>query len=102
MDVNGLDSNDNYVASTFCYPSDQGNSIAIDILFDTGSSKISEIIYANEIDNLMQFLNYKKDINITIEGHTDMVGTKSVNKTLSYNRALSLKRILVGKERKIV
>tara|TARA_B100001564_G_scaffold288856_1_gene252327 strand:+ start:680 stop:2224 length:1545 start_codon:yes stop_codon:yes gene_type:complete len=98
MDVNGLDSNDNYVASTFfATPANQGNSIAIDILFDTGSSKISEIIYANEIDNLMQFLNYKKDINITIEGHTDMVGTKSVNKTLSYNRALSLKRILVGR-----
>ena len=98
MNVNGLDSNDNYVASTFfATPANQGNSIAIDILFDIGSSKISEIIYANEIDNLTQFLNYKKDLNITIEGHTDKVGTKSINKTLSYNRALSLKRILVGR-----
>tara|TARA_Y100001933_G_scaffold151261_1_gene149694 strand:+ start:425 stop:1981 length:1557 start_codon:yes stop_codon:yes gene_type:complete len=98
MDVNGLNLNDNYTGSTFfATPANQGNSIAIDILFDTGSSKINEIIYANEIDNLIQFLNYKKDLNITIEGHTDKVGSKSLNKDLSLKRALSLKKILVYK-----
>ena len=98
MDVNGLNLNDNYTGSTFfATPANQGNSIAIDILFDTGSSKINEIIYANEIDNLIQFLNYKKDLNITIEGHTDKVGSKSLNKNLSLKRALSLKKILVNK-----
>ena len=96
LDINGLNQDKNYVGNTFfSTPAKSGSSIAVDILFKTGSANINETLYDDEISKLVQFLNFKQDINITIEGHTDRVGSLDINKNLSLKRAQSLRNILI-------
>ena len=96
LDINGLNQDKNYVGNTFFSTlAKSGSSIAVDILFKTGSANINETLYDDEISKLVQFLNFKQDINITIEGHTDRVGSLDINKNLSLKRAQSLRNILI-------
>lgn len=48
-----------------------------------------------ELKRLIKFLNENNNINISIEGHTDNVGTKDYNNTLSKRRADAIKKYLV-------
>lgn len=81
----------------FRSPADVGNSIAIDIRFESGSYKINLDKYKFEIDQLLKFLNFKSDLDILIEGHTDKQGSEKINQKISEKRAESLKKILVSK-----
>ena len=81
----------------FRSPAEVGNSIAVDIRFESGSSKINLDKYRFEIDQLLKFLNFKSDLDIMIEGHTDKQGPEKDNQKLSEKRAESLKKILISK-----
>lgn len=70
--------------------------IALDILFDTGKSTIKEesLPIINQIYELM---NSNESLNISIEGHTDNVGSPESNKTLSDARAKSVMNAITSK-----
>jgi outer membrane protein OmpA-like peptidoglycan-associated protein len=51
-----------------------------------------------ELDKLAQYLQKHPKINIKLIGHTDNIGNKPANITLSLNRAKAVKAYLVGKQ----
>lgn len=74
-----------------------GNSLMLYINFETGKSLIKSESQAI-IDQLHQMLKENPSLKIVIEGHTDNVGNKASNQTLSEQRAASVKQALVKKE----
>jgi OmpA-OmpF porin, OOP family len=70
--------------------------VALYINFETGKSEIkpeSKPI----IDQIYEMLKQNPDLKISIEGHTDNVGTEKSNQTLSESRAKSVMNALVSK-----
>jgi len=70
--------------------------IALYINFETGKADIkpeSQVI----VDQIAEMLKANASLNVSIEGHTDNVGTAASNKTLSENRAKSVMNAIVGK-----
>ncbi len=73
-----------------------GKSLTLYINFETGKSAIkSESL--NIVDELFQMMQENPSLAIVIEGHTDNVGNKASNQTLSEDRAGSLKSVLIDK-----
>lgn len=75
---------------------DAGDALTLYINFETGKSAIkidSEYI----IDEMYKMLSSNPALKIIIEGHTDNVGNPASNKTLSEQRATSVKNSLVKK-----
>ena len=75
---------------------DAGEALTLYINFETGKSAIkidSEYI----IDEMYKMLSSNPALKIIIEGHTDNVGNPALNKTLSEQRATSVKNALVKK-----
>lgn len=66
-----------------------------DVLFETGDSALRTGT-ASDLDKLASFLNRYEDRTVTIEGHTDSVGTDSFNQSLSQRRADSVQAYLVS------
>lgn len=67
-----------------------------DVLFATGKSDLRSGAMAN-FDRLAETLKKQPDRHITIEGHTDSVGSESLNLALSQKRADAVKDYLVGR-----
>lgn len=63
------------------------------VLFDTGKSTLKSSSYA-ELNELVNLLKLKPEINIEIAGHTDNVGSNDSNQTLSENRANTVMKYL--------
>src|SRR5215831_1869601 len=57
-----------------------------DVLFDTGKATLKPGAMA-PLDRLATFLKHEPDRTVTIEGHTDNVGTEELNQELSQRRA---------------
>lgn len=76
-------------------PIKQGSSITLNnIFFETGKYKL-EKKSAAELDKLVFFLNQNFNLKVEISGHTDNVGQKQNNITLSTKRAESVFDYLV-------
>lgn len=73
-----------------------GESLTLYINFETGKSAIKSESQ-NIVDNLYQMLDSNPGLKIIVEGHTDDVGTVISNKTLSEQRAASVKAALAKK-----
>ena len=74
----------------------QNGSIALYINFETGKSSIqpeSQPI----IDQLVEMLKTEASIKISIEGHTDNIGTAAANLVLSQNRAKAVMDAIIAK-----
>ena len=74
----------------------KNGSVALYINFETGKSQIkpeSEPI----IDQIFKMLKQNPDLKVSIEGHTDNVGSEKSNRTLSESRAKSVMNALVSK-----
>jgi OOP family OmpA-OmpF porin len=69
--------------------------IALYINFDTGKSIIRDESKPI-IEQIVQMLKSNPDLKISVEGHTDNVGTPASNKTLSESRAKSVVSAIVG------
>ncbi len=70
--------------------------IALYINFETGKADIkpeSQTI----VDQIAEMLKVNASLNVSIEGHTDNVGSAASNKTLSENRAKSVMNAILGK-----
>lgn len=76
---------------------DRGIVLTIgDVLFSTGKADLSPRANAS-IDKLAEFLRNHPDRNLSIEGHTDSVGSDTYNDELSERRAEAVKSALVAK-----
>ncbi len=73
---------------------DDKGFIALYINFDTGKSRIKTESYTI-IDEIKKLMDTHKDLQITIEGHTDNVGQPKDNQKLSENRARAVLMALV-------
>lgn len=73
-----------------------GSPLTLYINFETGKSSIKSESQ-NIIDELYRMLNENPSLSVIIEGHTDNVGNQTSNKSLSEQRALSIKNALVNK-----
>ena len=80
--------------TVFRTPTDKGFSIDMDILFELSSFKIDEESF-EKLDRLVQLMNYRPEIEILVEGHTDRLGDYDSNMRLSINRANSVKKYLL-------
>jgi len=67
-----------------------------DVLFDTGRADLHPGT-AGTLQRLAEFLTQSPDRSVTIEGHTDSVGSESYNVTLSENRANAVKAALTAR-----
>lgn len=70
--------------------------IKLNILFETNKSSIKSESYP-QLDNVVSYLNRKKEEKIEIIGHTDNVGNSKSNLALSKQRAEAIKKYLVSK-----
>ena len=66
------------------------------ILFDTDKATIRPESLPT-LDEVVRMLGAEPEWKLTIEGHTDSTGTAAHNRTLSEQRAASVKTYLVGK-----
>ena len=74
-----------------------GSKIALrNVFFATGSAEVTADSY-NELDRLIKLLNDVPDLKIELSGHTDNVGSESVNLKLSDDRANAVMNYLVKK-----
>lgn len=64
--------------------------------FDNDSAVV-DAKYFPEIQKLASLLNEYKSVNVSIEGHTSLVGSAVYNKALSLKRAEAVKSILVNR-----
>lgn len=68
--------------------------IALYINFATGKSIIEEASMGT-VKQIAEMLKQNEDLKVSIQGHTDNVGTPEANKTLSGQRAESVKKELI-------
>lgn len=66
----------------------------LEVNFETNSYVVNDE-YLPEIEQLADFMNEFPATNVTIEGHTSIRGSVELNKTLSQNRAQTIKDILI-------
>ena len=66
------------------------------ILFNTGKASLRSESSAS-LNKLVTLLQENPDVKIEVSGHTDNVGSATTNKTLSKNRALSVRNYLISK-----
>ncbi|MCK9461166.1 MAG: OmpA family protein [Proteobacteria bacterium] len=64
--------------------------------FDTGKATIRPESY-ERLDGVVEYMAHKKSARIEISGHTDNVGNKKANKTLSVKRAKACRDYVVSK-----
>jgi OOP family OmpA-OmpF porin len=80
-----------------CPPAvEQGAIIFRNILFDFDKSNIKPDSFAI-LDEIVEYLETNKGIMMEIQGHTDNKGTAEYNMKLSYKRADSVRKYIVGK-----
>jgi len=71
-------------------------SVSLQINFETGKSAIKPESQ-NIVDQIAEMLKSDPSLKVSIEGHTDNVGSPASNKTLSQNRAASVMNALIAK-----
>jgi OmpA-OmpF porin, OOP family len=69
--------------------------IALYINFETGKSDIKSESQPI-VDQIVEMLKQNPDLKVSVEGHTDNVGSDKSNKTLSENRAKSVMNALIS------
>ena len=73
-----------------------GRLVVRDIYFDLNKSEIKPNSYP-ALDKIVKMLQEHRDMEVTIEGHTDATGTEDDNQILSENRADAVKDYLISK-----
>ncbi len=69
--------------------------VALYINFETGKSEIKPESQSI-IDQIVKMLKQNPELKVSVEGHTDNVGSDKSNKTLSENRAKSVMNALIS------
>ncbi|MCK7479740.1 MAG: OmpA family protein [Candidatus Moduliflexus flocculans] len=80
-----------------CPPAaEQGAIIFRNILFDFNKSNVKPDSFA-VLEEIVEYLETNKGVMMEIQGHTDNKGTAEYNMKLSYKRADSVRKYIVGK-----
>jgi len=77
-------------------PKEEKVSMVLNILFDTDKATVKDQYY-EDIEKLANFMKTYTNTTVTIEGHTDSIGSSEYNKKLSEARAKSVRQILIDK-----
>ncbi len=78
-------------------PPEKAPRLVLDgVEFDTGKAKIRPGSFSR-LDNIVEYMTYKPNARIEISGHTDNVGKKEANKSLSQKRAEACREYLISK-----
>ncbi|HLU67674.1 MAG TPA: OmpA family protein [Kofleriaceae bacterium] len=77
-------------------PSSVRRFVLKDVHFETGKATLTPGSFAR-LDQVVEFMTYKKSAKIEISGHTDNVGNARSNKKLSQRRANACRDYLVSK-----
>lgn len=72
------------------------NKAAQNILFITGSAKLQKSSFKG-LDEVAKILQENPEMELSIDGHTDNVGSEEMNQTLSDNRAATVKNYFTSK-----
>ena len=76
---------------------DRGNAVVLkNIFFDTDAYSLKEESEV-ELNTLLEFMQNNIDLSVEIEGHTDNVGGKAANESLSQRRADAVRQYLVSR-----
>lgn len=78
-----------------CMP-DEKASFTLEVQFPTGSSTLGGESFPH-LNRLAEFLNKHPETKLEVQGHTDNVGAKKLNKRLSESRANAVRDYLVEK-----
>lgn len=73
---------------------EKGKYISYGVYFDTGSAKIKQESHG-VLEQIAAILKANQDLKLLIVGHTDNIGAKEANQTLSLERANSVKDYLI-------
>ena len=85
-----------YIMNIPLQPIEKGVTVVLkNIFFKTDSYDLLPDSYT-ELGKVVEYMNANPKMKIEIGGHTDNVGTKAYNKTLSENRAKSVYNYLVS------
>lgn len=91
-----VDKSKPYLMDVPLQPIDTGNIVELkNIFFETAKFDLKEESKV-ELNKLVSFLNLNKTLRIELGGHTDNVGDKKMNLSLSQNRAKSVYNYLTG------
>jgi OmpA-OmpF porin, OOP family len=71
-------------------------AIKLAVKFDNNKAVVKDE-YLADIGNLATFMNQYANTVVTVEGHTDSVGSDVYNKNLSQKRAEAVKQVLISK-----
>lgn len=71
-------------------------AIKLAVKFDNAKDVV-KAEYLDDIGNLAKFMDQYANTVVTVEGHTDSVGSDAYNKTLSQKRAEAVKQVLINK-----
>ena len=77
-------------------PVEERVSMVLNVLFDTDKSVVKDQYY-DDVNRLADFMKTYPDSTVSIEGHTDSVGTDEYNKKLSEDRANSVRQFIIDK-----
>lgn len=72
------------------------DSIAKKIFFESGSYRLKSVSYS-PLDSLVRILKDNTSLRVSVEGHTDNVGSDSANQVLSEQRSRTIVEYLVSK-----
>ena len=79
-------------------PIQKGTSMVLNnIFFDFDSDSLKSTSYA-ELDLLTELLQENPDLKISINGHTDSIGSEQYNNTLSEDRARAVRNYLIKRD----
>jgi uncharacterized protein YegL len=81
----------------FSTPAKEGYTIDLNILFREASAELEQAADLDELEQLRLLMQYKPEIKVLIEGHTDKVGGEKYNLDLSLRRANAVKSYLVDR-----
>ena len=84
-----------FTASDMFEALNRDGHVSLYINFDTGKSVIRDESMPI-IDQIVQMLNSNPELKLSVEGHTDNVGSPASNKTLSEARAKSVVSAIVS------
>lgn len=97
LDLTGVGEYQEIERDLYLVPIEVGATVRLNnIFFETGKAELKAESYA-ELNRVIKFLNDNPEIKIEISGHTDNVGSKDKNKTLSEERAKAVMDYLISK-----